>query len=90
MAFLAGMALVAVGTFLAQALATGFVSRTATVDRTAASGLYLTICFPGGLAGAIVPGQVHADFGWQAMSAWVAGVLIFSAMLAHDFDVPNA
>src|SRR5262249_47707892 len=40
-AVLAGMVLVGVGTFFAQAIATGFVSRAATTDRGAASGLYL-------------------------------------------------
>jgi predicted MFS family arabinose efflux permease len=38
---LVGMALAAMGTFFAQAVATGFVSRAATGDRGAASGLYL-------------------------------------------------
>jgi YNFM family putative membrane transporter len=40
-AVLAGLALVAIGTFLAQAVATGFVGRAATTERAAASGLYL-------------------------------------------------
>ncbi|MBI3709619.1 MAG: MFS transporter, partial [Proteobacteria bacterium] len=39
-AVLVGMVLIGVGTFFAQATATGFVSRTATVDRGAASGIY--------------------------------------------------
>ena len=37
-AVLLGMVLVAVGTFLAQAIATGFVGRAATADRGSASG----------------------------------------------------
>lgn len=44
-AALLGMALVAVGTFLAQALATGFVSRAARGDRAAARGPCLVCCF---------------------------------------------
>ena len=40
-AVLAGLALVGVGTFFAQATATGFVGRAATTDRGSASGLYL-------------------------------------------------
>ena len=47
---LAGMVLVAAGTFFAQALATGFVSHTAMRDRSAASGIYLASYFIGGLS----------------------------------------
>lgn len=54
---LAGLALFAAGAFLAQAIATGFVSRAAGARRGAASGLYLASYFSGGLAGAAVLGQ---------------------------------
>ena len=49
---LAGLALVGVGTFFAQATAAGFVGRAATSDRGSASGLYLASYFIGGIAGA--------------------------------------
>ena len=88
-AALLGMALVAVGTFLAQALATGFVSRAAMGDRAAASGLYLASYFSGGLVGAIVLGQVYTLQGWFAMLACVALVLIFAAFLARSFELPK-
>src|SRR6202043_719067 len=42
---LTGMVLVGVGTFFAQAIATGFVGRAATSDRGSASGLYLACYF---------------------------------------------
>ncbi len=87
---LLGMALVAVGTFLAQALATGFVSRSAMGDRAAASGLYLACYFSGGLIGAIVLGQVYTAYGWLAMSGCVVAVLAAAAVLARDFDLENA
>ena len=67
-AVLVGLALVGVGTFFAQATATGFVGRGATPDRGAASGLYLASYFSGGLAGAAVVGQVFERLGWSA--AW--------------------
>lgn len=88
-AVLLGMALVAVGTFLAQALATGFVSRAAMGDRAAASGLYLASYFSGGLVGAIVLGQIYTLQGWMVMSACVTLVLIFAALLARSFDLPK-
>ncbi len=46
-AVLLGMVLVGVGTFFAQAAATGFVSRAATTDRGSASGMYLASLFHG-------------------------------------------
>src|SRR5262249_21640270 len=53
---LAGMVLVGVGTFFAQAVATGFVSRAARHNRSAASGIYLACYFLGGLTGSAVLG----------------------------------
>jgi len=50
-AVLVGMVLVGVGTFFAQACATGFVGRAALSDRGSASGLYLASYFFGGLVG---------------------------------------
>jgi predicted MFS family arabinose efflux permease len=89
-AVLLGMALMAVGTFLAQALATGFVSRAAMGDRAAASGLYLASYFSGGLVGAVILGQVYASYGWHMMSLCVALVLALAAYLARSFVLPNA
>ncbi len=88
-AVLAGMCLVAIGTFLVQALATGFVSRAAKGDRAAASGLYLASYFSGGLVGAIVLGQVYTRSGWHAMLACVALVLMCAAVLARKFELPR-
>jgi MFS transporter, YNFM family, putative membrane transport protein len=78
---LLGMVLVGVGTFFAQATATGFVSRTATVDRGAASGIYLASYFFGGLIGTAILGQAFDRHGWTAtvvgigLSLAVAGAL---------------
>ena len=63
---LTGMVLVAVGTFFAQAVTTGFVSRTATHNRSAASGIYLASYFLGGLVGSAVLGRLYQDLGWAA------------------------
>ena len=64
---LAGMTQVAIGTFLPQALASGFVSRAAMGVRAAASGLCLARYFPGGLLGAVILGQVYTRCGWTAL-----------------------
>jgi predicted MFS family arabinose efflux permease len=63
-AVIVGMALAACGLFFAQAAATGFISRTATQDRGAASGLYLAFYFSGGLVGTAVLGPVFERAGW--------------------------
>ena len=76
------MVLVAVGTFFAQAVATGFVSRAAASDRGAASGLYLASYFLGGLVGSLVLGRLFDSLGWPACVAGVAVALGVAAVLA--------
>ncbi len=88
-AVLTGMVLVGVGTFFAQAIATGFVSRAATGDRGAASGLYLAFYFGGGLAGSAVLGQVFDRFGWAACVAGIGVALLAAALLAVKFRLPR-
>lgn len=78
---LAGMTLVAAGTFFAQALATGFVGRAAKHSRAAASGLYLSSYFAGGLTGSAVLGQIFDRFGWTACVIGVGVALTAAAAL---------
>ena len=80
-AVLTGMVLVAVGTFFAQAAATGFVGRAATADRGAASGIYLACYFAGGLVGSAVLGQFFDMFGWHACVAGIALALAVAVVL---------
>jgi MFS transporter, YNFM family, putative membrane transport protein len=87
---LAGMALAAVGTFFAQAVATGFVSSAATADRGAASGLYLASYFLGGLVGSAVLGQLFDRLGWEATVAGVGVALLLATMLATNLRTPKA
>ncbi len=88
-AVLAGMVLIAVGTFFAQATATGFVSRAATADRGAASGIYLASYFLGGLVGSAVLGQLFDRFGWAACVAGIAAALAAAAILALRLRMPG-
>jgi predicted MFS family arabinose efflux permease len=81
-AVLAGMVLVGVGTFFAQATATGFVSRAATADRGAASGIYLASYFAGGLIGSAVLGQAFDRLGWVVCVIGVGLALLMAATLA--------
>lgn len=87
-AVLAGMVLVGVGTFFAQACATGFVGRAAVSDRGSASGLYLASYFFGGLIGSAVLGVVFEMFGWTVCVAGIGLSLIVAAILAISLKTP--
>lgn len=80
-ALLVGLALIAAGTFFAQATVTSFVNRVATGDHGSASGLYLASYFLGGLAGAAILGQVFDRLGWAACVAGIGLALVAGAVL---------
>jgi predicted MFS family arabinose efflux permease len=89
-AVLLGMVLVGVGTFFAQATATGFVARAAKSDRASASGLYLASYYLGGLAGAFVLGQAFDRVGWAASVAGVGLALALAGLLAFQLKLAPA
>ncbi len=72
-AIIVGLTLVGIGTFFAQAVATGHVGRIAEGDKAAASGLYLSSYYCGGLAGAALIGLLFDSYGWPSA---VAGVFV--------------
>jgi predicted MFS family arabinose efflux permease len=78
----AGLTLVGVGTFFAQAVATGYVGRVAMANRGAASGLYLASYFSGGLVGSAALGQIFDRFGWPACVLGIGLALAVSLVLA--------
>ena len=80
-AILGGMVLIGVGTFFAQAVATGHVGRSAKTDKAAASGLYLSAYYCGGLAGAAVIGQLFDRLGWTAAVIGVGLALAIAAAI---------
>jgi MFS transporter, YNFM family, putative membrane transport protein len=84
---LVGLAALAVGTFLAQAVTTGFVGRAARADRGAANGLYLASYFTGGLAGSAALGAVFDMAGWGVCVAGVVAALLVAAGLTTRFVV---
>jgi len=83
LAVIAGMTLVGIGTFFAQAVATGHVGRIARGDKAAASGLYLSSYYCGGLIGAAVVGQLFDRFGWNAAVAGVFAALALAALIGR-------
>ena len=87
-AVLAGLVLIGIGTFFAQAIATGFVGRAATSNRGAASGLYLASYFFGGLIGSAALGQLFDRLGWAACVAGIGAALAAAATLARHLEIP--
>lgn len=82
-----GMAMLAAGTFGAQAIATGYITRRSREAGTVASGLYLASYYIGGLAGTIVIGQIFERLGWPPSLIAIGFVLLTSGIAAaawHD------
>jgi len=89
-AVLLGLVLIGIGTFFAQAIATGFVGRAATSNRGAASGLYLASYFFGGLVGSAALGQLFDRLGWAACVAGIGAALAVAATLARRLEISAA
>ncbi|MBI5263769.1 MAG: MFS transporter [Bradyrhizobium sp.] len=87
---LAGMVLVGVGTFFAQAAVTGFVGQAASGNRGVASGTYLACYFCGGLVGSAVLGRLFDSFGWTACVAGVGAALLAGGWLTCRLTVGDA
>ncbi|MBK0399486.1 MFS transporter [Limibaculum sp. M0105] len=79
---LAGLAAIGIGTFIAQAATTSFVSHAATSDRAAASGLYLAAYYLGGLVGAAMLGRLYDGLGWPATVAAIGIGAVAALLLA--------
>ena len=87
---IAGLTLVGVGTFFAQAVATGHVGRIAKGDKAAASGLYLSSYYCGGLVGAAVVGQLFDRLGWTAAVIGVFAALAAAGILGLGLKAKDA
>jgi len=86
---LTGMVLVGVGTFFAQAAATGFVGKAARENRGVASGTYLACYFGGGLVGTAALGQLFDQFGWVACVMGVGISLMAACLLTTQLTLPS-
>jgi MFS transporter, YNFM family, putative membrane transport protein len=83
-----GLMLIGIGTFFAQAVATGFVGRAATADRGSASGIYLACYFLGGLVGTAILGQLFDRLGWLACVIGIGAALAIAVLLAVRLKLP--
>ncbi len=89
-AVLAGMVLLSVGTFFAQAVVTGFVARAARMDRASASGTYLACYFLGGLVGSLALGQIYDRLGWTDCVSGIAMALLVAIALTPCLRMRDA
>ncbi len=88
-AVIPGLMFIGIGTFFAQAAATGFVGRATTADRGSASGVYLASYFSGGLVGSAVLGQLFDHLGWPACVGGIGLSLAIAAALATRLKLPE-
>lgn len=88
---LLGLTLVGAALFFGQSVATAFVGRSAQHDHAAANGLYLASYYIGGIAGALILGQIFVAFGWTAAVAVLSGLIVIAALLGLKFheDAPE-
>jgi YNFM family putative membrane transporter len=82
---IAGLVVLVLGTFTAQAVAPAFVNVTARSAKGGASALYLTSYYVGGTLGSTLPGLALQGFGWTgvvvACAAAVGGALLADVAL---------
>jgi YNFM family putative membrane transporter len=72
----AGLVVLVVGTFTAQAVAPAFVNVTAETAKGGASALYLTSYYVGGTLGSALPGLAYERAGWNGVVATCAGATL--------------
>jgi MFS transporter, YNFM family, putative membrane transport protein len=81
----AGLVVLVLGTFTAQAVAPAFVNQSARTAKGGASALYLTFYYLGGTLGSVLPGLAWQAWGWPGVvascGAGVAVALVANATL---------
>ncbi len=79
---IAGLAVFSSGVFIAQAAATVQTGAIAGRARSSAAGLYVTVYYLGGAAGATITDWFWQRWGWPGCAAFLASGAIFSLILA--------
>jgi predicted MFS family arabinose efflux permease len=84
---IAGLTLCAVCGMVCQAISTGYVTLSAKEGRSSAVGLYVSIYYVGGSAGAFITGFAWAAAGWAGCVAVIVLVqVIIAAIVAATWD----
>jgi YNFM family putative membrane transporter len=78
---LAGLTLCAVCGMLCQTVSTGYVTMTAAEGRSSAVGLYASIYYIGGSAGAFLTGLAWAAAGWGGCVATIVAMQAIMAVI---------
>lgn len=82
-AVIAGLAVAATGAFAGQSAASSHVGKSATSDRSAASGLYVGFYYLGGCFGSVVPGLFWKETGWVGCVGLIVCLQAATAAIAH-------
>jgi YNFM family putative membrane transporter len=80
LALIASLVVFVVGTFIAQAVAPGFVNASASEAKGGASALYLAFYYSGGALGSALPGYAFAAYGWPGVVACSVGALAIASV----------
>jgi len=80
---IAGLVVLVLGTFTAQAVVPAFVNQTATGNKGGASALYLTFYYVGGTLGSVLPGLAWQAAGWPAVVA-LCGTAVLAGLAANS------
>ncbi len=76
MLILVGLAGVAAGVLITQALSLGYIGVAARQAKSSAVGLYVTTYYVGGSAGGVVPASVWHSTGWPGVVLMVSGAML--------------
>jgi YNFM family putative membrane transporter len=92
-AVVAGLLVMVLGTFTAQAVAPAFVNAAAPAAKGGANALYVTFYYVGGTLGSVLPGLAWQAGGWPAVvavsMAAVGVALLSNAVLCRERDLPG-
>jgi len=77
-----GLSLCASGIFVCQSAANSYVAHSAGRGRSAAAGLYVSIYYLGGTAGALLPGLAFRSGGWPLCVAVIVAAQLLSCAIA--------
>ena len=78
----AGLVVLVLGTFTAQAVVPAFVNQTAVGNKGSASALYLTFYYLGGTLGSVLPGLAWQAAGWPGVVA-LCGAAVLVGLAAN-------
>lgn len=66
------------GMFLVHSVASGYLNKLATIQKSLVNGAYISIYYSGGVLGSYLPGIIYKNFGWEFFIACLLIMLFIS------------